>query len=383
MTYAAQSLTQTAGTGTTWNVPAASSGNNPVRDTGTSFQTLLRQACSNQNGTDTENTQAPAEDALPQEDTKEHQTITVDLMALGAAMLANGISQSQPEAPAAAEPQVQTVQAAAVEMTAAGTDAGVYTGMDAGTAAAAPVLSDQTAQPQTEQPAADTVQDAPAAKPPAAAVQAPEEGTAQQDTSAAAGDGTFATSQDRQDGQSDRREDVQVTDRAGTWQAPLFRQTEQMPVKVGESVTVDTAAPAAELEQSLGNALERGLENGEQHLEIRLSPEHLGTVTAEFDRSPEGTLHVVLRAENPEAAKLLGDHAGALGLLLQDGHQGQVRVEVPQPRQDQQFWQQQNQEGGRQQQQQQQQRHAPQQDTESFLHQLRLGLVDTGAEEIM
>lgn len=380
MTYAAQSVT--VGTGSApWNAAAAPSGKNPAQDKGASFQTLLQQACSARDGADTENTQAPAEDTLSQEEnSKEHQTVTVDLMALGAAMLANGISQSQPEPPAAAAPQVQTVQAAAVEMTAAGTDTGVYTGMDAGTAAA-PVLSDQTAQPQTAQPAADTIQDVPAASTPAAAVQAPEEGTAQQDTSTAAGDGTFAPSQDRQDGQSDRREDVQVTDRAGTWQAPLFRQTEQMPVKVGESVTVDTAAPPAQLEQSLGKALERGLENGEQHLEIRLSPEHLGTVTAEFSRSPEGALHVVLRAENPEAAKLLGDHAGALGLLLQDGNHSEVRVEVPQPRQDQPSWQQQSQEGGRQQQ--QQQRHAPRQDTESFLQQLRLGLVDTGAEEIM
>ena len=378
MTYATQSLTQTAGAG--WNVPAASSGKNPVQDTGTSFQTLLRQACSTHNGTDTDPTQTSAEDTQPQkEDTTEQKTITVDLMALGAAMLAGGISQSQPETTCTADgAQVQTVQAAG-ELTAAGADIGVT----AGTAdAAAPVLSDQTAVSQTAQPATDTVQAVPAAKTTAPAVQTPEEGTAQQNSSAETGDGTLAASRSRQDGQSDRREDVQVTDRTGTWQAPLFRQTEQMPVKVGESVTVDTAAPPAQLEQSLGKALERGLENGEQHLEIRLSPEHLGTVTAAFDRTSEGTLHVVLRAENPEAAKLLEDHAGALGLLLQDGNHGQVRVEVPQPRQDQQSWQQQNQEGGRQQQQ-QQQRHAPQQDTEAFLHQLRLGLVDTGTEEIM
>lgn len=378
MTYAAQSLTQTAGAG--WNVPAASSGKDPVQDTGTSFQTLLRQACSTHNGMDTDPTQTSAEDTQPQkEDTKEQKTITVDLMALGAAMLAGGISQSQPEITCtAAGAQMQTVQAAG-ELTAAGADIGVT----AGTAdAAAPALSDQTAVSQTAQPATDTVQAVPAAKTTAPAVQTPEEGTAQQNSSAETGDGTLAASRSRQDGQSDRREDVQVTDRAGTWQAPLFRQTEQMPVKVGESVTVDTAAPPAQLEQSLGKALERGLENGEQHLEIRLSPEHLGTVTAAFDRTSEGTLHVVLRAENPEAAKLLEDHAGALGLLLQDGNHGQVRVEVPQPRQDQQSWQQQNQEGGRQQQQ-QQQRHAPQQDTEAFLHQLRLGLVDAGTEEIM
>ena len=57
-------------------------------------------------------------------------------------------------------------------------------------------------------------------------------------------------------------------------------------------------------------------------------------------------------------------------------------MEVPQPQQDQQPWQHPDQEGGRQQQQ-QQQRHVPRQETESFLHQLRLGLVETGPEEIM
>ena len=87
-----------------------------------------------------------------------------------------------------------------------------------------------------------------------------------------------------------------------------------------------------------------------------------------------------LRAENSEAAKLLGDHAGALGALLQDSTHGSVRVEVPQPQQEPSPWQQPDQQSGQQQQQQQHHRPAPQQEAESFLHQLRLGL--TEAEEI-
>lgn len=214
--------------------------------------------------------------------------------------------------------------------------------------------------------------------------QAPEK-TMQTEPSTTGGNDTFAAAQDQPDRQTVRREDTpQVTDSSGDWQTPVFEQTEQMPVKVGESVTVDTTAPAAQLEQKLGKVLDQGLKDGKQHLTIQLSPANLGTVTAEFVRSPEGALHVVLRAENPQAAKLLGDHAGALGLLLQDGTRGEVRVEVPQPQQDQQLWQQQDQGSGHQQQQQQQQQHrAPRQETESFLHQLRLGLVETGSEEIV
>ena len=124
-----------------------------------------------------------------------------------------------------------------------------------------------------------------------------------------------------------------------------------MPVKVGEKVEIDTTAPAADVDAKLSKALTQALDNGSQHVEITLSPANLGTVTAEFTRTPEGALHLVLRAENEHAAKLLSEHANTLGLMLQDSTRGEVRVEVPQPHQGQQPWQQPDQNGGQQQQQ--------------------------------
>lgn len=163
-----------------------------------------------------------------------------------------------------------------------------------------------------------------------------------------------------------------------SWQTPLFRKAESMPVRVADA-PVDMSAPAQDVEKTLGGALKAGLNAGGQHLEIKLTPENLGTVVAEFTRSPEGALHVVLHAETEQTAKLLNSHASALGMMLQDSANGQVKVEVQQPQQSQPFWRQPDQQGQQhhQQQQQQQQRHAMQQESESFLHQLRLGLLQT------
>lgn len=392
MMYAAQLLMQMAGANATaWNPPAVSTRKNSAQDAGTSFQTLLqqRQEHTAQSGTaetgdDTADPQTPTEDILPREDgTKDKQMAGVDLAALGAALLANGICQIQPETGETAVQPQQAVQSVSAEL--------VLSGEETVSNPSAVSVPDQTAAmpqmavPQTAQQSSDpAVQDAPLTELPTQQVQM-SEGPVQAGTPDTAQNDTFAAAEDRQSEQSARQTDSpQVTDSVTGWETQLFGQTEQMPVKVGETVTVDTTASAPEMEQSLGKALNRGLEDGAQRLEIQLSPANLGTVTAEFIRSPEGALHVVLRAENPEAAKLLGDHAGALGLLLQDGTRGEVRVEVPQPQQDQQPWQQPDQEGGRQQQQQQQQqRHTPRQETESFLHQLRLGLVETGPEEII
>lgn len=391
MMYAAQLLMQMAGANTAaWNPPAVSAGKNSAQDAGTSFQTLLqqRQEHTAQSGTDTgddtADSQTPTEDALPRQDgiKKDKQIAGVDLAALGAALLANGICQIEPETGETAVQPQEAVQSIPAEL--------VLSGGETAPNPSAVSVPDQTAAmsqmavPQTAQQSSDPVQNAPLAELPTQQVQI-QEASVQEGASDTAHNDTFAAAEDRQGEQTARQTDSpQVTDSVTGWETQLFGQTEQIPVKVGETVTVDTTAPAPEMEQSLGKALNRGLENGAQHLEIQLSPANLGTVTAEFIRSPEGALHVVLRAENPEAAKLLGDHAGALGLLLQDGTHSEVRVEVPQPQQNQQSWQQPDQEGGRQQQQQQQQqRHAPQQETESFLHQLRLGLVETGPEEIM
>lgn len=183
--------------------------------------------------------------------------------------------------------------------------------------------------------------------------------------------------------QQEGKPDTDTTQVSGAWETPVFQEAEHMPVKVGETVEIDTTGPAAEVDAKLNQVLAQAAEDGSQHVEITLSPAHLGTVTAEFTRSPEGVLHLVLRAENEHAARLLSEHATTLGLMLQDSTRGEVRVEVPQPNQSQQQpWQQEQNGGQQQQQQQQQQRQVPRQEAETFLHQLRLGLLQSVPEAV-
>lgn len=181
--------------------------------------------------------------------------------------------------------------------------------------------------------------------------------------------------------ENDELKDVTVE----SFQTPLFQNVEATPVRVGDGEPVDMTAPAQEVDQSLGDVLKSALDQGEQHLEIKLSPANLGTVTAEFTRTPEGVLHVVLHAETEQTARLLSDHASSLGLILQDNTRSEVRIQVAQPQENQSAWQHPDQDGGQQQQQQshqQQQRNTPRQEAETFLHQLRLGLVQRETDAV-
>ena len=159
----------------------------------------------------------------------------------------------------------------------------------------------------------------------------------------------------------------------GTAEQPLFRNTEAMPVRIGEAETLDTAQEnfTAGLSERISSAMERGA----QRVEIHLSPENLGNVVVEMTKNADGSLHIALHAETARTAQLLDDHSAALGLMLQNSGQGDVTVEVSQPRQDSQPWQQPDQDGGQGQNgQSRQQRQDSRRDTDSFLQQLRLGL---------
>lgn len=168
---------------------------------------------------------------------------------------------------------------------------------------------------------------------------------------------------------------------AGEVSQPLFQDSDGEAVfhRVGDAPVLDTQS--GEMEVKLTSIIQTSLEDGGQHLSIKLSPEQLGNVVVEMTRSPEGVLHVILHTETEQAAKLLSEHSGTLGLMLQNSQQGEVRVEVPRPNQSEQPWQQPDQNGGQNQQESRQQQGQNRQDTsgESFLQQLRLGLlpVDT------
>ena len=383
---AVQLLMQLGGTACAWQTPTDLVGKNQSTDT--TFQTMLQQrqeqdrqdAASSQ--TSDEVNREPGDTTLPDkgDDAQDTEFPEKELAALGAALMADGLRQIPLQVQPVQTEQAAELQGVSLEQLAAGTQlapdqASLSQENQAAPEAAQPssdpaeVLPEEGKAEQTETPegAERTVE-----RPRLARTEAP----GQQNSFSAA-----VSRQARPEAEARPEDAPEVTDSAaGSVETRLFTQTEEMPVKVGESVEVDTTAPAPELENALGKALTKGLEDGSQRLEIRLTPANLGTVTVEFTQSPEGTLHVVLRAENPEAAKLLDHHAGALGLLLQDNSQAEVRVEVPQPQQNQQLWQQNQQQNGQnQQQQQQQQRQTPQQEADSFLHQLRLGLVGTGA----
>lgn len=158
---------------------------------------------------------------------------------------------------------------------------------------------------------------------------------------------------------------------------PVFHEVEHVPVKVGESYRVDTESP--DMDVRVAGAIRQGLSEGARQMEVRLTPEHLGALTVRLTQSGDGTLQVVLHAENSKAAELLGQHLDGLHQALQGLGQSQVHVEVQrgqesaQPQQ--QFNHQADPDGRGQQHQQQQQRQTRQVTTEDFLHQLRLGLL--------
>ena len=167
--------------------------------------------------------------------------------------------------------------------------------------------------------------------------------------------------------------DAVVVQGSGAGQ-PLFREVEATPVKVGDAPVLDTASE--QFDADLSRTLMGALEQGQQKVELRLSPEHLGNLTVELTRGEAGILQVVLRAENEQTAHLLREHASTLSLMLQGSGQGEVRVEVPQPQESERPWQQPDQQNGQQENRQshQQERQPRQEEAEDFLHQLRLGL---------
>lgn len=163
---------------------------------------------------------------------------------------------------------------------------------------------------------------------------------------------------------------VQTTDGAGQ---TLFQSESEMPQRVGDAPVLD--AESEDFPVQLGKTLRQAVDNGSSRVEVRLTPANLGTVTVEMEHSPEGVLRVVLHAENPQTAKLLSEHSGTLGLMLQSGRQDEVRVEVPRPQQDQQPQRQMDQDGSHGQNGRQQERQQQNTDPERFLQQLRLGLL--------
>jgi len=183
--------------------------------------------------------------------------------------------------------------------------------------------------------------------------------------------------------QEEDNEDIQVelvdVDQ-GQAAKQVFQDVKAAPVKVGESFEPQLAQ---DVNEQITAQVIPALEQGETRVELQLTPEHLGTVKVEIVQSENGSLHIAITAQNSQTRNLLEKSADNLQSLLASRSQSTVRVEVQ--RQEENQPQHNNYDGhnSQQQQQQQQEQHRPRsyQDSQDFLHQLRLGLVDEAWEE--
>lgn len=171
-------------------------------------------------------------------------------------------------------------------------------------------------------------------------------------------------------------DELDVTYAGQTQETPLFEGVERAPIKVADAPVLD--AQSSEFEEDLFQELDWALDAGMQKIEIRLTPDNLGSILAQFTQSADGSLKVVIQATSEKAAGMLNEHVASLGAMMQANGQNEVRIEVQNTAQPEQQQQQdaQNNEGK---QQQQQQRQPQQQQSQDFLDQLRLGMVQSYA----
>ena len=130
------------------------------------------------------------------------------------------------------------------------------------------------------------------------------------------------------------------------------------------------------MDEKLANTIQQALQNGSERVEIRLTPENLGTLTIEMTKDVNGALQVVLHAANSRTAGLLSQHMDGLHAALQSYSQEPVQIEVHRGEESQQqnLHQQADPDGRNQQQQQQQQRQQESEHSGDFVQRLRLGL---------
>lgn len=180
---------------------------------------------------------------------------------------------------------------------------------------------------------------------------------------------------------TDDEEDFNLGAEVMTARQPLFRDVEAAPVKVGENFQLDTQD--AGMDANLADTIQFAAQQGLQQVEIKLSPENLGSLTIKLTQAADGTLQVVLHAANQRAANLLNQHLDGLNAALQGhGQSSEVRVEVQRGGDSQQAQQQQQQaDPNGHNQQQQQQRRQESEHSGDFVQRLRLGLFE--AEETL
>ena len=177
----------------------------------------------------------------------------------------------------------------------------------------------------------------------------------------------------------ERDEGEEPTSEAPMAEQPVFHESQAVPVKVGERYeVVDTQKP--DMDNQLADTIRTAVQTGQEHIEIRLNPQNLGSLVIEMTKDTAGVLQVVLHAATPKAEGLLNQHLNGLQNALQGYGHEEVRLEVQrnEPGEQQQF-RQADPDGRGQHQQHQQQERREEHSGEEFMQKLRLGLF--GAEE--
>ncbi|MBR3704629.1 MAG: flagellar hook-length control protein FliK [Oscillospiraceae bacterium] len=191
-------------------------------------------------------------------------------------------------------------------------------------------------------------------------------------------------------GESDVNMEIEVTvsetDETGgeaVAETPLFEGVETAPIKVAEAP--ERTEETADVQQQVVQKLSDLLENGETKLQIQLEPVELGKLTIELTRSADGTLNILLDAENLQTRSLLEKSIGTLQETLIDRGQkvAQITVEHNEEaqRQDNQQRDDLLNQGNGQQKQQREQHRDDQRGGADFLQQLRLGLIPLEEEK--
>lgn len=158
-------------------------------------------------------------------------------------------------------------------------------------------------------------------------------------------------------------------------QQPVFHEAQAAPIKVGERYeAVDTQKP--EMDDQMANVIRAAVQTGQDHVEIRLNPQNLGSLVIEMTKDTAGVLQVVLHAATPKAEGLLNQHLNGLHSALQGYGHEEVRLEVQRGEESQQqnFRQADPDGRGQHHNRQQQERQEEQSSGEEFMQKLRLGL---------
>lgn len=163
---------------------------------------------------------------------------------------------------------------------------------------------------------------------------------------------------------------------------PLFEKVEAAPVKVAEAP--ERARESENVAEQVTVKLDQMLASGETKLELQLEPLELGKLTIELTQSADGTVSILLNAENADTRGLLERHIHNLQEALTERGQQNVQITVERGEESQRQDNQQRddfRDGSNGRQNEQQQRHEHRSHGDDFLQQLRLGLIPIEEED--